>query len=164
MNNKKLALCLIILLSVFSTLTFAKKDQRLELANLTVRYYQYLSTKNFKAINNMVGNNFSLSNIECKTRQKALHLLKKIYGDSHHTVELSNVTVLSYEDLQKVEKTYFDDIDIYKNVVIGDWITLVPKMKINGEISPTLIGLVFRKKGNRWYVVGMYRNRNLVNR
>lgn len=157
---KLFKLCnLFFLFALLSPSAFPNDNITVQLAQLTSQYYSYLSNSQFDAIYDLVDDNFSFDNlINFNSRRETLKFLQDTFSPTTYRVELLLVNVWSYEELDQISKfpshkrlkSYLDKMNT------GDWITLVPKVRINQRIFEANLILVFNFKNNRWLIKGMY--------
>ena len=149
---------LIFLIIIISTKTFSNNNIRLELANLTVQYYKFLSNNDFDELINLVDNKFSVNGIiNFNTRNDTLNFFKTIYGKSKQTIELSKISVLNYKEINNIKPRFINKVLHGKNVLQNnDWITFINKLRVNGKLTPSKIILIFKPYGRTWLVKAMY--------
>lgn len=137
---------------------FTSNKDRLELANLTVQYCNLLSNREFSKLINLLDSKFSVNGIiNFENRRDILNFFKKVYGTSNQLIELDEISILNHQDIVKInsklKEKLFHGINSLTN---SDWITLIYKIKINGEINSSNIILIFKRKSNGWLIKGMY--------
>jgi len=158
-NYMKKRIFIILICILMNTITaFTSNKDRLELANLTVQYCNLLSNREFSKLINLLDSKFSVNGIiNFENRRDILNFFKKVYGTSNQLIELDEISILNHQDIVKInsklKEKLFHGINSLTN---SDWITLIYKIKINGEINSSNIILIFKRKSNGWLIKGMY--------
>ncbi len=136
------------------------QETRVELANLTVQYYNFLSTKNFNALAEMLDEPFCIDGlIQFQNRTKTIDFFKKTYGNGKQDIELLHVLVFNHHNILDYKQKEKQTLNAYKKLTKpGDWVTLISKIKVDGKVTSVNVGLIFSRKNNKWLIKGMYQN------